>query len=159
MWRCVYPVCLLVIAWAFPLEARKSDPAAVDSLLAAASHPALRDKERVKLVKEAMRYDRSGRAMHVLALLYIKKGSRTAIYDAELWLKRAIARERHVPPAHFAWTSIALGDVEEAVASVEQAYENQDPILPFFFNWPWPQIDDFKKDSRIQSVMQKMGLK
>ncbi len=89
----VYAVFLVLMGCALPVEARKPDPARVDSLLTAASDRALSYKERAKIIKKAMGYDRSGRAMYALAELYIGKGTLSSRYDASMWLKRALRKE------------------------------------------------------------------
>lgn len=85
--------CLLLMAWGLPAGAGKRDPAAMDSLLSAAADTTLSFKQRVKLTEEATRHDRSGRAMHVLARLYMSEWKPASPENAERWLLRAIERE------------------------------------------------------------------
>ena len=93
MWRSVCLLCLPLMIWTAPVEARKADSARVDSLLNAASDTTRDYKERVKLIKEANRSDRSGRSMHALAKLYISHDTISSRFDASLWLQRAMKRE------------------------------------------------------------------
>jgi GWxTD domain-containing protein len=93
MRRPVHLTCLLLAAWALRAEARKGDPAAVDSLLSASADTTLAFKQRLKLAEKAIDEDRSGRAMHALARLYMAEWKPTSPESAERWLLRAIERE------------------------------------------------------------------
>ncbi len=76
--------------------AAEEDPAAVDSLLAAADR-IQDDAVRENLIKTAISHDRSGRAMHALARLLMRRGSPQSRQRAVTWLKKAILREREHP--------------------------------------------------------------
>ncbi|MDA0745732.1 MAG: GWxTD domain-containing protein, partial [bacterium] len=80
----------LVVLWVLPVGAGEADPARVDSLLAVAVDTSLGFDRREGVLKEAVEYDGSGRAMHALARFFIEKGSRG---DAKSWLKQARRRE------------------------------------------------------------------
>ncbi len=84
---------LIAVCTPSPVGARKSAQT-VDSLLAVASDTTLEYKKRVGIVKRAVRRDKTGRAMHALAKLYIAKGTVSSRYDASLWLQRAVRKER-----------------------------------------------------------------
>ena len=89
-----FAICLLTsVGIAAPVEADKSAPF-VDSLLAVASDTTLEYKKRVSIVKRALRRDKTGKAMHTLAKIYIAKGTVSSRYDASLWVQRAIRKER-----------------------------------------------------------------
>ncbi len=91
MGRFICVVCLLL--GTFPAGAGKADPAVVDSLLVVASDTTLAHKARMKIVREAIGYDRSGRARHALARLYMSEWKKTSPEEAQRWLLRAIKRE------------------------------------------------------------------
>ncbi len=79
------------------VEAGRSDPAKVDSLLAAAADTLLEQDRREALMKRALRHDRSGRTMHALARFYMAQGTPVSRQTAGHWLLRAVMRERENP--------------------------------------------------------------
>lgn len=90
-----FTICLLsAIGASTPVEADKS-ASVVDSLLAMAYDETLDYKKRVNILKRALRDDKTGKAMHALAKLYIGKGTVSSRYDASLWLQRAIRKDRN----------------------------------------------------------------
>ena len=96
MVRLAITICLL--AWSVPsAEAGRSDPAKVDSLLAASADTVLEEDRREALMKRALRYDRSGTAMHALARFYMAQGTPGSRQTADTWLLRAMIRERENP--------------------------------------------------------------
>ncbi len=82
--------CLLLLLTG---AAEKPNPATVDSLLSASADTTLLFKQRQKLIERAIDFDRTGRAMHTLARLYISEWRLTSPENAERWLLRAIERE------------------------------------------------------------------
>lgn len=67
--------------------------ASVDSLLVLAADTLRVEKEREAMLREAVRVDDSGRAMHALGRLLMESGSLGSVNDAERWLRRAMDRE------------------------------------------------------------------
>lgn len=80
-----------------PVEAGRSDPAKVDSLLAAAADTLLEQDRRETLMTRALRHDRSGGTMHALARFYMAQGTPVSRQTADTWLLRAMIRERENP--------------------------------------------------------------
>ena len=76
------------------VDAGRSDPARVDSLLAAAGDTLLDYDQRKALMKRALEHDRSGKSMHALARLYMAKWTPVSRQTAARWLLRALTRER-----------------------------------------------------------------
>ena len=96
MIRLTVSICLLALC-APAVEAGRSDPAKVDSLLDAAADSLLDRDRREALMKRALRHDRSGRTMHALARFYMAQGTPVSRQTAGHWLLRAVMRERENP--------------------------------------------------------------
>lgn len=96
MVRLTVSICLLALG-APDVEAGRSDPARVDSLLAAAADTLLDRDRREALMKRALRHDWSGRTMHALARFYMAQGTPVSRQTAGHWLLRAVMRERENP--------------------------------------------------------------
>lgn len=96
MFRPAISICLLVLS-ASTVDAGRSDPARVDSLLAAAADTLLDLDRREALIKRALRHDRSGKTMHALARFYMAQGTPVSRQTAGHWLLRAVMRERENP--------------------------------------------------------------
>ena len=96
MVRFALSICLLALG-APAVQAGRSDPARVDSLLAAAADTLLDRDRREALMKRALRHDRSGRTMHALARFYMAQGTPVSRQTAGHWLLRAVMRERENP--------------------------------------------------------------
>ncbi len=96
MFRPAITICLLVLS-ASAADAGRSDPARVDSLLAAAADTLLDLDRREALIKRALRHDRSGKTMHALARFYMAQGTPVSRQTAGHWLLRAVMRERENP--------------------------------------------------------------
>ncbi len=75
MLRPAISICLLVLI-APAVDAGRSDPARVDSLLTAAADTLLDRDRREALMKRALRHDRSGKTMHALARFYMARARR-----------------------------------------------------------------------------------
>ena len=69
-----------------------------------------------------------------------------------------VANERHVGPAHFVWTSVALGERQKALEHLTRAWEEKDPLLPFVLIWPWPQIAELEGEREVREIRRRMGL-
>ncbi len=93
MSRVVGLACILLMFLHASAEAGKADPAVVDSLLAVASDTMLAHKARMKIVREAIGCDRSGRSRYALARLHMSEWKKTSPEEAQRWLLRAIQRE------------------------------------------------------------------
>ena len=85
--------CLLLLTGAPAAQAERPSPAAVDSLLAASADTTLALKQRRNLAEKAVNFDRTGRAMHALARLYMSDWNAAAPDHADRWLLRAVERE------------------------------------------------------------------
>lgn len=96
MVRLTISICLLALG-APAVEAGRSDPARVDSILNAAADTLLDRDRREALMKRALRHDRSGRTMHALARFYMVQGTPVSRQTAGHWLLRAVMRERENP--------------------------------------------------------------
>ena len=95
--------------------------------------------------------------LHEMARLYGRWGKRSEVLQLNEEIEM-LSEKYSISPILFAWTSIALGDQEEAIAHIEKAFEKCDLLIPFFLNWPWPEVESLRSHPRIQAVMQKMGL-
>ena len=73
MVRLSFTVCLLVLS-TIRVDAKRSDPVRVDSLLAVAADTLLHKDRREALMKDALSHDRSGKAMHALARFLHSEG-------------------------------------------------------------------------------------
>ena len=93
MVRFALAVCLSALC-ATPVDAKRSDPARVDSLLAVAADTLLQQDRGEALLKRALRHDRSGKTMHALARFYMAHGTPVSRQTAGRWLLRARQRER-----------------------------------------------------------------
>ena len=89
-------ICLAALS-ASPVDAGRPDPSRVDSLLAAAADTLLDQDRREALMKRALKFDRSGKAMHALARFYMAQGTPVSRQTAGHWLLRAVMRERENP--------------------------------------------------------------
>ena len=96
MVRFALAVCLAALSTT-RVDAARSDPAKVDSLLAAAADSLLDRERREALMKRALRHDRSGKTMHALARFYMAQGTPVSRQTAGHWLLRAVMRERDHP--------------------------------------------------------------
>ena len=96
MIRLAITICLVVVGTT-SVDAGRSDPARVDSLLAAAADTLLDHDRREALMKRALRHDRSGRTMHALARFFMAQGTPVSRQTAGHWLLRAVIRERENP--------------------------------------------------------------
>jgi len=94
MYRILMAGFLASLIWFAPARAAKADPAMVDSLLASSSDTTVGFKDRVSLVKRAIKFDDSGQAMFTLAELYLEANSIHMRRDASLWLQRAMRKDK-----------------------------------------------------------------
>jgi TolB-like protein/DNA-binding winged helix-turn-helix (wHTH) protein/Flp pilus assembly protein TadD len=70
-------------------------------------------------------------------------------------LKR-LAEKQYVPPYHFAWIYTGLGDKDEAIALLQQTYDEHTQHVVDFKTVP--MFDSLRSDQRFQGLVQKVGL-
>ncbi|MBV8201807.1 MAG: hypothetical protein JOZ15_14385, partial [Acidobacteria bacterium] len=68
----------------------------------------------------------------------------------------AAARERYVPPSHFAHVLIALGDSDEAFFWLDRALAERDGWLAYLD--VYPLFDDLRGDPRFDALLRRIGL-
>src|SRR4029077_18296946 len=67
-----------------------------------------------------------------------------------------LAKQQYVPPYHFAWIYIGLGDKDKAIALLQQVYaEHTQHVVDFKMV---PMFDSLRSDERFQELAQKVGL-
>jgi TolB-like protein/DNA-binding winged helix-turn-helix (wHTH) protein/Flp pilus assembly protein TadD len=67
-----------------------------------------------------------------------------------------LARKQYVPPYHFAWIYTGLGDKEQALALLEQVYqEHTQHVVDFKTH---PLFDPLRPDARFQALVRRVGL-
>ncbi len=88
-------VLMAIYLWLLtaPALAAQADPAKVDSLILASTDTTLEWETRRDLAKQAMKHDRTGKAMHALARLKLEKGTTYSRQQARSLLTRARERE------------------------------------------------------------------
>jgi TolB-like protein/DNA-binding winged helix-turn-helix (wHTH) protein len=70
-------------------------------------------------------------------------------------LKR-LTEKQYVPPYHFAWIYVGLGDKDKAIALLQQVYaEHTQHVVDFK---TLPMFDSLRSDERFQELVQKVGL-
>lgn len=95
--------------------------------------------------------------LNEMARLYGRWGKRSEAMQLIEEIEK-LSEKHPISPILFAWSSIALGEQEEAIVHIEKAFEKRNLLIPFFLNWPWPEIESLRSHPRIQAIMQKMGL-
>lgn len=145
MQRCICTFSLILVISAMTAEARKTDPRIVDSLLTVAADTALVFDARKKIVRQAMGYDRSGKAMHAMARLYMSQKTVGDRQVARAWIERALGKESkngnyRATLAELLWASafrqLAYEEARKAVAlepnNVRALY-----MAGRFATWSW----------------------
>ena len=74
--------------------------------------------------------------------------------QARQYLEKAKKRENY-SPAEFAVAYIALGDKEQAFATLEKAYQERDPQLQYLKIDP--HYDEIRSDPRFQDLLRRVG--
>jgi serine/threonine-protein kinase len=65
------------------------------------------------------------------------------------------SRQEYVSPCCLAMIQLALGRKDEALASLERAYQERDPILVCMKRWPsWQPVYG---DPRFESLLRRIG--
>ena len=88
-----------------------------------------------------------------LGVTYARAGSRE---QAQAILKRLQTSKDHVSLAELAMLYVAMGEREEAFASLETAYEARDPQLQYL--GVAPEFDSLRADPHFQSLLRRVGL-
>jgi TolB-like protein/DNA-binding winged helix-turn-helix (wHTH) protein/Flp pilus assembly protein TadD len=90
-----------------------------------------------------------------LGYLYGVAGQRAEALTTLAELQR-LAKQQYVPPYHFAWIYIGLGDKDKAIALLQQVYaEHTQHVVDFKMV---PMFDSLRSDERFQELVQKVGL-
>jgi len=90
-----------------------------------------------------------------LGYLYAVAGQRTEALTRLAELQR-LAKQQYVPPYHFAWIYVGLGDKDKAIALLQQVYaEHTQHVVDFK---TLPMFDSLRSDERFQELVQKVGL-
>jgi len=90
-----------------------------------------------------------------LGYLYGVAGQRAEALTTLAELQR-LAKQQYVPPYHFAWIYIGLGDKDKAIALLQQVYaEHTQHVVDFKMV---PMFDSLRSDERFQELAQKVGL-
>jgi TolB-like protein/tetratricopeptide (TPR) repeat protein len=69
---------------------------------------------------------------------------------------RALEGTRYVPPFHLALAYVALGEMDEAFAALDQAWLDRDPALPVV--GIDPRFEPLRKDARYQDLVERLNL-
>jgi TolB-like protein/Flp pilus assembly protein TadD len=88
-----------------------------------------------------------------LGVAYARAGSRQ---QGEAILKRLQTSKDHVSPGELAMLYTAMGDREQAFASLETAYEAHDLQLQYL--GVAPEFDPLRSDAHFQDLMRRVGL-
>ncbi|MFQ5790514.1 MAG: tetratricopeptide repeat protein, partial [Acidobacteriota bacterium] len=101
----------------------------------------------------------SGRDYIVRTELAIARALSGEPQKAETILNELIARSRqeYVSPLFLAVIQLALGRKEEALASLERAYDKRDPTLVTLKHWPF--VQPLHGDPRFESLLKRIGWK
>ena len=94
MYRTFLAGCLTILLWPMPATSANVDHAQVDSFLVLAADTTVSYKDRVKLIKKAIKLDDTGRAMFALGELYLDGSTISSRRDASLWLQRAMRKDK-----------------------------------------------------------------
>tara|TARA_B100001123_G_scaffold405950_2_gene496735 strand:+ start:1545 stop:3611 length:2067 start_codon:yes stop_codon:yes gene_type:complete len=108
-----------------PATSANVDHAQVDSFLVLAADTTVSYKDRVKLIKKAIKLDDTGRAMFALGELYLDGSIISSWRDASLWLQRAMRKDKknldyRIAYARYLWAS---GKRKTAYKSAKKAIE------------------------------------
>jgi TolB-like protein/Flp pilus assembly protein TadD len=90
-----------------------------------------------------------------LGYVYAVAGRRAEALATLAELQR-LANQQYVPPYHFAWIYVGLGDNDKAIALLQQVYaEHTQHVVDFK---TVPMFDSLRSDERFQDLVQKVGL-
>jgi Flp pilus assembly protein TadD len=90
-----------------------------------------------------------------LGMVEAAKGNRA---EAERLQEELVARSREsfVSPVVLAVVPTALGEIDEAVRYIEEAYEQRDPLIMALA--AWPPMENARKDPRVRHLLDQMGI-
>ncbi len=110
--------------------------------------------EAIAAYQEALKYDRDSLSNQIyLGAAYAAAGERVR---AETILKRLQTSSEYVSPVELAALYVALGEREQAFASLEKAYAAHDLQLQYL--GVDPALDHLRSDSRFTDLMRRVGL-
>ena len=67
----------------------------------------------------------------------------------------AIAHDRYVPPVQRAYIHLGIGEYDEAIRLLEQAFAERSWFLCFAMVEPW--LDPVRDDPRFSEILRRMG--
>jgi tetratricopeptide (TPR) repeat protein len=90
-----------------------------------------------------------------LGYVYAVAGQRAEALSTLAELER-LAKQQYVPPYHFAWIYIGMGDRDKAIALLQQVYAEHTQYVVDFKTVP--MFDSLRSDERFQELVRKVGL-
>jgi TolB-like protein/DNA-binding winged helix-turn-helix (wHTH) protein/Tfp pilus assembly protein PilF len=106
-----------------------------------------------KLLGRTGRYTATA-GLGTLALVYGLAGRKSETKKIIGELKER-SRHHYVFPSVFAYAYLGLGDKDQALTYLEQAYEEQDPSL--FYLKVWPFLDPLRSEPRFQALLRRVN--
>ena len=103
-----------------------------------------------------IRHELNKEAREVIMSEFKEKGYTAAIETMIIFLEE-YARTNYMQPVAMAEYYYSVGDLEKAIEYYAEAYELNDPMLPYFTLQPGYGFDDIKDDPRIISIVEKMN--
>ena len=99
-----------------------------------------------------------GGAPLVLGWLGLALGQSGNAAEARALLDRlhAIAAQAYVPASDFAWTHLALGEIDTAFTWMDRAIDERDPMMVPIKTYPF--LDPLRADPRFTALLRKMNL-
>ena len=90
-----------------------------------------------------------------LGYVYAVAGQRAEALSTLAELER-LAKQQYVPPYHFAWIYVGMGDKDKAIALLQQVYAEHTQYVVDFKTMP--MFDSLRSDERFQELVRKVGL-
>src|SRR5215471_17647959 len=90
-----------------------------------------------------------------LGYVYAVAGQRAEALATLAELER-LAKQQYVPPYHFAWIYVGMGDKDKAIALLQQVYAEHTQYVVDFKTVP--MFDSLRSDERFQELVRKVGL-
>lgn len=97
--------------------------------------------------------DRGSEQLAALGNVYGRAGQRREALDV-LEQMRKLARAKYVPPYQFAWVYCGLGDVDQAVASLQESARQKAGVIDFKHH---PIYEPLRADTRYQKLLSQAG--
>jgi TolB-like protein len=111
----------------------------------------------LKMYKKALnKFGRHWIILNSMASMYGRWGKRSEAVKILDELKKLSEKEM-INPSHFAWSTLALGNEEQAILYFEEAFEKKDLFLMDALKFPWPEMEAIRNHPRIQAIMEKMN--